>query len=523
MDAALVYRSHNLAWEQLQQQLNEDGRQQRQVYQVAQEMLLSSISDLALFIANEPHTQQLLSLANQALEDEGQGTGGPRTAWLRQQLHEQLSPSWQEITQHFMARRMYFYLGSQAINFLRMHNPQHFGDPLNRHPLAMDVKRDLQPRSGLELTYPRAGLQSVVPLYDKSQPPRPIGLLEVGYDLKSLVEILNQQLNTQIAVVMPPQANFPKTTPLMAPCQCQVVATTSEQVVNLVEQLPETLLQSTTTPTAPTHTYILPLANRWVALTHFAIQDYPDENQQQPHLSGQLLIWHNIDTLVSQLHQDTWRNIVLAILGFLLVEALLFLAIYQALRQLSSEIEVQTQAARKLNNELENQVNRDPLTGVHNRRYLMNHLSQAYQQCPLTLIMLDLDHFKRINDSYGHLEGDVVLRQIGQILTQATRNQDIVTRYGGEEFCLVLLNTNGEQALQVAERIRSLVEKQVRVPTAPKHPVTCSIGLCDSSHSSSPYRLLSLADQALYQAKKAGRNQVVLYQADPAQGENTAN
>lgn len=159
---------------------------------------------------------------------------------------------------------------------------------------------------------------------------------------------------------------------------------------------------------------------------------------------------------------------------------------------------------------------RDPLTALYNRRYLEESLPREAERCerrgrPLSLLMLDVDHFKRFNDEHGHGAGDALLTGIGQVLGEVTRGEDIACRYGGEEFIVVMPEADIDQALMRAEQIREAIA-DVRVTYMRRElgPVTASIGVhqlrpgLDSSES-----LMAAADQALYVAKAAGRNRVV--------------
>jgi len=154
---------------------------------------------------------------------------------------------------------------------------------------------------------------------------------------------------------------------------------------------------------------------------------------------------------------------------------------------------------------------RDAVTGVGNRsaldRALVRELELARRtQQPLSLLMLDLDHFKRINDRFGHSVGDDVLRQTARTLGNSLRSMDMVFRFGGEEFCVLLSATGHEAAHIVAERLRAAVEAQSETAGAIPLPVTLSLGLATLRDVESPRCLLLRADRALYQAKAEGRN-----------------
>jgi diguanylate cyclase (GGDEF)-like protein len=125
------------------------------------------------------------------------------------------------------------------------------------------------------------------------------------------------------------------------------------------------------------------------------------------------------------------------------------------------------------------------------------------------MLMLDLDNFKAINDSYGHVAGDEVLTDVAAILTQSVRNIDYVARYGGEEFVVVLVETALDEALDIAERIRSVVEGPPFGASNKVFSVTVSLGVTHSREGDhGPEEALARADRALYEAKRAGRNQV---------------
>ena len=161
---------------------------------------------------------------------------------------------------------------------------------------------------------------------------------------------------------------------------------------------------------------------------------------------------------------------------------------------------------------------KDPLTGAYNRHFLDERLVSelAFAQrhgVPLTVMFVDADHFKRVNDTHGHAAGDEVLRRLSQLLESTLRAEDIVARYGGEEFVLVLRGVPTTGALAVAERVRVGVET-LKIGHAGKWiPVTVSVGVATHSKErevDSVAALLALADGALSRAKGSGRNRVVL-------------
>lgn len=162
---------------------------------------------------------------------------------------------------------------------------------------------------------------------------------------------------------------------------------------------------------------------------------------------------------------------------------------------------------------------KDPLTDIYNRRYLMQFLESEVSKAnrlesPLSVIMIDIDHFKDINDTYGHHCGDDVLRKVGQTLNQMVREYDVVARYGGEEFAVILPNTGLEEAYATAERLRKGIES-IKCMGGAEAIITISIGLSsyDKEIFNTPEKLIHSADVALYQAKEAGRNRTIIYRA----------
>ncbi len=168
------------------------------------------------------------------------------------------------------------------------------------------------------------------------------------------------------------------------------------------------------------------------------------------------------------------------------------------------------EATQRLLQELREQTIRDSLTSLYNRRFLQDYLERELirakrERAPLALIMIDLDRFKRINDSAGHQAGDQVLVEVGALLKRHVRGSDIACRYGGEEFAVVLPKTTLESARRRSAEICSAIRREAELLRG----VTASLGvaLCPS-HATDAEALLRAADYALYEAKRAGRNQI---------------
>jgi diguanylate cyclase (GGDEF)-like protein len=164
---------------------------------------------------------------------------------------------------------------------------------------------------------------------------------------------------------------------------------------------------------------------------------------------------------------------------------------------------------------------RDSLTGLYNRWYVMEKIDSEMNRSlrrgsPVSLIMMDIDHFKRVNDSFGHSAGDRVLRSVGQVLRDSCRVYDVAGRYGGEEFCIVLPETKVGNTTVVAERIRERLAASRFDVGEESVVVTASIGIAgiesiEAEDGLSPLSLIDRADQALYSAKHHGRNRVEMW------------
>ena len=173
------------------------------------------------------------------------------------------------------------------------------------------------------------------------------------------------------------------------------------------------------------------------------------------------------------------------------------------------------------NRQLEEISVKDSLTGLYNRRYFDEYFPSQYRNCsllgkPISVLVIDIDYFKKINDVHGHLAGDECLKTIAKVITSADqREDDKIIRFGGEEFIIVLPNTNAEGANSVAERMRQMVEKTLFVTNGRRIPLTVSVGVAALVPSSSqpPESILIKADNALYEAKRSGRNCVKIASA----------
>jgi diguanylate cyclase (GGDEF)-like protein len=166
--------------------------------------------------------------------------------------------------------------------------------------------------------------------------------------------------------------------------------------------------------------------------------------------------------------------------------------------------------SKKIENELIHLSERDALTHTFNRRLLFSKIDElvkvkVHESMPFSLIMFDIDHFKRINDKYGHLVGDDVLKMLTKLIMEDKRSSDFIYRYGGEEFFLVLPHTNIDGAAKAAQRLHQLIS-ELSIPKVGH--ITVSMGVVEYQSNESIDDVIKRVDDLMYQAKKAGRNQI---------------
>ena len=164
--------------------------------------------------------------------------------------------------------------------------------------------------------------------------------------------------------------------------------------------------------------------------------------------------------------------------------------------------------------QIENEAMRDGLTGCYNKKSIENFLEKLlqnyirYRDQPLSIVLFDIDFFKKVNDTYGHLAGDFILKEVAALTKKELRKSDLCGRFGGEEFLIILPHTKAPGALRFAERLREKIQNHSFIYQGRKIPITISLGVTTAGPTDSVISLIDRADQALYQAKTRGRNRV---------------
>lgn len=507
--------------EALQTALAQKGQQSQKTFEVALSTTLDSMSQLATFVANSPDVQRLLNEAERATAGNS-GGNVMKPDDIRALLYGAVSPGWQKMTKEYQVRQLHFHLGPGSNSFLRVHKPEKFGDNMdNLRHLVVDVNRDGQPRQGFELGRVYAGLRGVVPVFSFSDPTKQVGALEVGTSFSTLIESLSSAIGYEVAIVIRKErvdeAVWKRPTePPISNCGCFVEASSSD---NLKEVLAARENKPEHHPTSEGRTIILKTQSGPITLTEFALRDYIGIRDKHEPPLGRVMIWQPADSALKGLYHDTWVNIVYAIVVFILIELALYFGMHLAMSKLEATIKSRTRDIRTLNAKLEEMANKDALTGVYSRRYLMERVRQELNRAsrgeyPAVILMLDVDHFKQINDNWGHQTGDRVLAKLGRIMMEHARNYDVVGRYGGEEFAILIPGANEKMGYQIAEKLRVRVAEEIKIPGSEDSIITISVGVAGYKKDYRQENWFAAADTALYAAKRAGRNRVIVSEPD---------
>jgi len=230
-------------------------------------------------------------------------------------------------------------------------------------------------------------------------------------------------------------------------------------------------------------------------------------------------------TALAQSKKELQKGYEVGAVDFLLkpIESIVLeskIKVFLEMAKRQDELEESSLHIQKQNIKLEQKAIRDSLTGLYNHEHLKEQLADEVLRASryhshLSFLLLDLDHFKNVNDTCGHPFGDFVLHEFARRITKMTRHSDVFARYGGEEFGLIMPHTDGNAAVAVAEKIREKIQN-TEFSTGDHHcNITVSIGICSffGDKIVSPGEFIEFADKALYQAKREGRNRVILHGA----------
>jgi diguanylate cyclase (GGDEF)-like protein len=513
-DGLFVWINRHSDQEELYRQLHVESDHLRHLFEIQVTATATRMQQTAAYIAMDRDVQQLFLKGRLAVEAEGGGAGRTRAAEARQALLQRLQSPWEKMQREYDTRQLHFVFGEQATSFLRLHATDRYGDPLaSARFVIRDAIIQRKPTMGYESGRIFSGIRGVVPVFAHTQRDDTetfVGVLEAGTSFSVMLQQLEKASSTHFAVLL----HRDHLEEILFPERLRAAEATGHFhgdwfIESTTSANAPALLDSPEVKSSLSHHDVstLKAGNENFAIYSFPLRDYLGGIESQRAAVGTVLAWRSIDAEVALQRHHLVVNLFYAFGAFLLIEVLLYSGIRLTTRHLNGIIEQQTEELRK-------QAIHDRLTGLYNR----HHLDEAFsRECaramryrePLSIAILDLDHFKRVNDEHGHLVGDQVLADFAHLIGQNLRAADLVFRYGGEEFLILLANTPQHSAREACEHIRtSLMESSVG--GLPIGNITVSIGVTTMNVGESPELglLLQRADSALYRAKASGRNRV---------------
>ncbi len=420
-----------------------------------------------------------------------------------------------------------FHLPSRKIFFRIKGQPEEYW---GKRSMIEEARQTKGITAGFEIGKEGCLYRIVYPVFDGNLY---IGALEFGIKTKQIINPLKDRLNSEVAVYFLSRewqtaTNHPKT-PLVTFGDFTLVSHNDK----IYDQIAEQIMSIKLEPGNPADIDKQISHDDKTYIAHFS----PVIKTFQGNIIGGVIILQDItSTLIKKKHYILYSLLSTSLI-LLLSLSLLYLGIKKLVGTLehtkdeleSSNLQLKEEIAKRVKAEknLYELSIKDELTGLYNRRYFANEVIPHAFQCMcrhstnFICLMLDLDDFKQINDKYGHQFGDLVLREFAEILIEGVRNLDVVSRYGGEEFIIILGDSSLEHGIATAERIRKAAETHVYKQDGIAINVTVSIGLASffdhidtepkSHEKEKNSTLLRYSDQALYAAKKQGKNRLVVY------------
>lgn len=538
-DSLFVALNAYFAREALNERLLSWAIDRRATYSILLDETLESMQVLAEVFASDPHLHELFLQGRDAVIREGGGAGGDDAARFRHDLLERLQPAWSVATRDFDLRQLHFHIGPGSLSFLRVHQPECYGDRMDglRH-IIVDTIADGRRHSGFELGRIYSGLRGVVPIFPRigAREGAAIGALEVGTSYQPLLETLVRHTGSNFAVLLETDRvahamwdQFRRDLGMLDRDELVVEATTSDCIARTINRVPSRLFEERQDDTPRIARFRRRAGHprndqgRWIVVATWPLKDYLSRTRAGVGPPGYVAVCEDISNEIEAYQHSLGTSVLYAILAFIALEVLLFLAIRVGTRHLEQRVDTATESIQALNSELKVRAETDGLTGLLNRPAFFVAAEQTRQAVQrqaggLGLAMLDIDDFKQINDRYGHLIGDAVIKAVADTLRANVRQGDLVCRYGGEEFVVLVPHSEAEtnetapnNPFALAERIHHAV-KTLRVPI--DHPdaviqMTVSIGVTDMRPDERLEHAIHRADELLYEAKRAGRDRVI--------------
>lgn len=514
----VLYAKH--AEDALDRSVRERADKIRAAYEVALATSYTSLLELANLIARDPSVQSAFLAGRRAVEREGGPRGGAEAAAARDALLAAVRPRWSVLQERHGLRQLQFFLPPGDVAFLRVERPESFGLVHSASPIVLDTDVQRSDRVGFELDVLGAVHRAAVPVFSQGASERPeyIGALVVGQDFSLLFDVFDSQLDVGVGVVL----NGERVAESVDPAVLSAAGTLNP-AGDCFTQLSarydaDDLLRGLDGcgGLRGTGTRRLEVAGRELVVSWFPLREYAALRAGSADRVGSVLLWFDLGEESAAQRRSLMVVSTYAAVSLLLLGTLLFLLVRFGVRRFEQAIAERTREVQALNQELARVATTDDLTGLSTRAFFLRRVQESLERAerfgePFCLVLLDLDHFKRINDGYGHLTGDRVLREVANLLNREIRSVDSAGRYGGEELCLSLAHTDWAGAAETAERLRrAIAELDLRADDGRRVQLTASLGVACWDGRGGIDDLVRRADRALYAAKGAGRNRVVL-------------
>mgnify|MGYP000927968057 CR=1 FL=1 len=429
---------------------------------------------------NTPEVCNLLALAWRADKKERDD--------LRAKLYAKMSHIYSDLIRYNF-RQLHFHLPDTS-SFLRMHSPNEYGDILKDVRVSVLIaNRDLQPVTGFEEGRIFNGYRFVYPLFHDGQH---CGSVEVSFSMAAFIDVLSELSDCSFAFII--KRSVVESTVFPDQQSNYVKSDISENYLYDRNIKTDEILEKLAADNQDMFDTIFEAGNDTGIIIESKGAEYLVLFRHVRNLADKQIGWILSaikDEQGSELRKQALLLIV-AVSGFLM---LLFF-ILNILRMERENLALLSMT--------------DALTGIANRNSLKNYMAKELKKAsrfafPISCILFDIDHFKNINDKYGHDEGDRVLKKITETILSALRETDFFARWGGEEFVIILSHCGQEETRILAERARSTVEQAF---IKYKYPLTISLGLSTYKTGETLEELIARADSAMYQAKNEGRNRV---------------
>lgn len=427
----------------------------------------------------------------------------------RESLLQLSSPVYQMLRRKFGITHIYFSTPKRKI-ILRVHQPEHYGDVIDRFT-SMEAERTGTTSYGLELgPLGTFGLRLVAPWYENK---RLLGYVELGMEIDHVVHTVQAFMGTSVFVLISKQ--HLNREEWMAGMRMLGRPPEWDRFPDevLVSQVMETIPPELAAPPADR-----PPAKDVVSELNQMITDYKAVYiplaDAGGHVVGRMVALVNVSKSHASLRKALFNGVAIGVL----IVTLVVWIFYRLARRVGRHIERDEEVMRRL-------ATHDGLTGLYNHRMFYALLEEELLRTkrfnrPLSLLMIDIDHFKGVNDTHGHQAGDTILHDLSELLSREARGVDRVCRYGGEEITVMLPETDVDAASVIAERLRAAVEAQsFDIDQGNTLRITVSIGVATwPNHANNVQALVAAADAALYAAKQGGRNRMTRYEAGMKQG-----